>query len=223
MYVLYGGRYTRGLLVEMVMAEGDIACELRSVDTASGEHRTPGYLAINPAGWVPTLITPEGEHLYETPAINLYLAERHGLTQLAPAQTDPARGLFLSGLFYVTDELEPAMKRYWFAHRYGDGEADAPAIRAQAYRQALACLAVINGRLAAGGPFHLGERFSLVDLTMAFWAGAFDEPDSLADLPHVRHCIGLVAARPKLESLFDRYRQWFAEYRELHAAGGGAR
>ena len=30
MYILYGGRFTRAILVEMVMAEGGIAQELRA-------------------------------------------------------------------------------------------------------------------------------------------------------------------------------------------------
>jgi len=88
-YVLYGGPFTRGLLVEMVLAEGGIAYLRRTVDIFEGEHRSPAYLAVNPAGWLPALITPEGETLVEAPAINLYLTERHGLAQLAP----PAEGL----------------------------------------------------------------------------------------------------------------------------------
>ena len=32
MYVLYGGRYTRSLLVEMVLTEGGIPYEVREVD-----------------------------------------------------------------------------------------------------------------------------------------------------------------------------------------------
>ena len=50
MYVLYGGSFTRAIIVEMVMAEGDIAYELRNVDTTRGEHRSAAFLAINPAG-----------------------------------------------------------------------------------------------------------------------------------------------------------------------------
>ena len=106
MYILYGGHFTRALITEMVMAEGGIPYELRNVDIVAQEHRRPEYLAINPAGWVPALVTPEGATLYETPAINLYLAERHGLTHLAPAPGDPDRGIFLSGLFSVTGDLE---------------------------------------------------------------------------------------------------------------------
>ena len=223
MYILYGGKFTRALIVEMVMAEGGIAYELRSVDTAKREQLSPEFLVINPAGWVPALITPEGVKLYETPAINLYLAERHGITQLAPEIGDPDRGLFLSGLFYVSDELEPAMKRYWFANRYGDGETDAPGIKARAYEQALTCLKVIDRRLAANGPFHLGERFSLVDLMMAYWAVSFEEPDSLNDVADIRNCIDRVAARPKLKPLFERQKQWQKEFYELRAAGGAVR
>ena len=126
MYIVYGGKFTRTLMVEMVMAEIGIDHEMREVDTTRREQLSPEYLAINPAGWVPALITPEGDRLYETQAINLYLAERHGATHLAPAVGDPLRGLFLSALFYLADELEPAIKRYFFPHRYADGEADAP-------------------------------------------------------------------------------------------------
>ena len=49
MYILYGGPYTRALITQMVMAEGDIAHEIRSVDILNNEHRSPEFLKINPA------------------------------------------------------------------------------------------------------------------------------------------------------------------------------
>ena len=55
MYILYGGRFTRVLIVEMVMAEGAIPYELRNIDIVAHQHRKPEYLAVNPAGWVPAL------------------------------------------------------------------------------------------------------------------------------------------------------------------------
>ena len=122
MYTLYGGKFTRAIINEMVMAEGDIEFEVITVDTGAKEQVSPEFLKLNPAGWVPVLVTPEGDNLYETPAISLYLAERHGLTHLVPTIEDSDRGLFLSAYFYITDELEPALKRYFFPHRYADGE-----------------------------------------------------------------------------------------------------
>ena len=117
-YLLYGGRFPRALIVEMVMAEGDINYELREIDIVQKQHQSPEFLAINPSGWVPALITPEGQTLYETHAINLYLAEKHQLAQIAPGISESERGLFLSGLFSICDDLEPVMKRYFYPHRY---------------------------------------------------------------------------------------------------------
>ena len=50
------------------------------------------FLAINPAGHIPVLITPEGDALYEVAALMVYLADRHQLSNLAPAVSDPLRG-----------------------------------------------------------------------------------------------------------------------------------
>ena len=152
MYILYGGGFTRALIVEMVLAEGGIPYELRNVDIVAHEHRKPEYLAINPFGWVPALITPEGRTLYETPAINLYLAERHELTHLAPALDDPERGLFLSGLFSVTGDLEPILKRSFYPHRYVMREEDTAAMEERALAEALERLRVMEGRLRDNGP-----------------------------------------------------------------------
>ena len=57
MYILYGSEFTRALLVQWMLEEGGIEYELRKVDIFKDEHRTPEFLAINPAGYVPVLIT----------------------------------------------------------------------------------------------------------------------------------------------------------------------
>ena len=225
MYVLYGGRYTRAYLAQMVMAEGDIDYELREISIIDQEHRSPEFLAINPAGHVPALITPAGDVLYETPAINLYLAERHTLTHLVPGVDEPERGLFLSGLFFLAGDLEPVMKRYFYPHRYVFHEEDSPVMKQESQRIALERFAVIEQRLRAGGPYHLGERFSLIDLTMTFWAENIEVEDASAldPCPGVRKCSELVRGRPKLVELWDQIRQWRKEYVELQARGEGVK
>jgi glutathione S-transferase len=212
MYVLYGGRFTRALLVEMVLAEGDLAYELCEVDITKDEHRRPEFLAINPAGWVPALITPEGDILYETPAINLFLAERHRLTHLSPCVEERDRGLFLSGLFYLTDDLEPVMKRYFYPHRFVVRPEDAPAMKQRSLDAALERVSVVERRLAERGPFHLGARFSLVDLTLAYWAAHIDPAERLEPYPRVGHCIEQVMARPKLTPRFRFLRESLEAY-----------
>ena len=223
MYILYGGKFTRSALVEQVMAECEIWFELRKVDTAKQEQRSPEFLKINPTGWVPVLITPDGKTLYETPAINLYLAEQHGTPLLAPPTDDPQRGFFLSGLFYVSGMLEPALKRYWFPNRYADGENDAQAVRSKAFKDAVEYFTVIDGQLANQGPFHLGERFSLVDLMVAFWSESFIEPDAIAHLDAIQNCHRLVYDRPNLKTHKYTQRNVINELYELRAKGMGVK
>ena len=222
-YVLYGGKFTRALLVEMVLVEGDIPYELRSVDIVNDEHRSPEFLAVNPAGWVPALITPAGEMLYETPAINLHLAEQHRITHLVPAFDDPQRGQFLSGFFSVVEDLEPILKRYFYPHRHALREEDTPAIKQGALDNALERLQVFEKRLAEGGPYHLGERFSLVDLTLGYWCSLIAYLGVLEDHPAVGRLTDLVIARPKLCAKFEYMDDWRAEYAALQERGGGVR
>ena len=212
MYTLYGGKYTRAMLVQMVMAEGEIEYELINVDMSKKEQLSESYLKLNPAGWIPVLITPDGEKLYETSAINLYLIEKHRLSELAPLDTDLQRGLFLSGLFYISNELEPTLKRYWYSHRYANGETDAPAVKQKASQYCLHCLEVINQRLQENGPFHLGDRFSLVDLMVTYWAVSLEEQDSLDGLHHLQNMIKRVIERPKLSALMNSHIQLFDEF-----------
>ena len=73
-YVLYGGGVTRSLGVQMVLEELDLPYELRRVDALAGEHRTEEFLALNPAGYLPVLVTPEGEVLHEAAGLMLWLA-----------------------------------------------------------------------------------------------------------------------------------------------------
>ena len=168
-YILFGGPITRSIITEIVMMEGGIEYELRHIDITNDEHYSEEFLKINPAGLVPALITPEGHVLYETPAINLYLIDHHQIETLAPAVNDPQRGEFLSALFYITGELEPAMKRYFYPHRYALKDSDCDAMQQRALEHAMDRIKVINHRLISNGPFHLGERKSLADLTLAYW------------------------------------------------------
>lgn len=59
MYIVYGGKFTRTVCVQMVLEEGELSYELRELDILHDEHRSPEFLSINPAGYIPAMITPE--------------------------------------------------------------------------------------------------------------------------------------------------------------------
>lgn len=202
-YVLYGGGTTRSVAVEVILRELELPYELVEIDVTRGQHRTPGFLRINPAGYLPALAAPSGEVLHENAAIMLWLAECHESAWLAPGLRDPQRGAFLSKLFFHTNDIQPAMKRYFFPARYAPEADGVAAVREQAWAAALERWGVLNDYLETHGPLHLGDRFSLLDPHMAVWAAyGLDSSDEVLDrFAAVRRCFELAAERPKSGAL----------------------
>ncbi|MGI9492813.1 MAG: glutathione S-transferase family protein [Geminicoccaceae bacterium] len=211
-YILYGGGPTRSMMTEMVLAEGGIAYELREIDIAKGEHRTPDFLTISPFGWVPVLVTPEGETMAETPAINLWLCEQHGL-DLAPPPGDPVRGVFLTLFHNVIGEIEPTMKRIFYAHRYALAKDQIEAARNHARTMLLDRITPLEQRLATTGPFLLGKRFSLADLTFLYWMAYVEVWSDLDGFPKTKTALDMARARPALADIFARQAGWIARLR----------
>ena len=71
------------LATHLTLAEAGADYEAIRLDFAAGEQQGVEYLAINPKGRVPALVTDRGI-LTETPAILLYLAQTHPHAELAP-------------------------------------------------------------------------------------------------------------------------------------------
>jgi glutathione S-transferase len=219
MYILYGGDFTRSSLVQWVLDEGRLPYEFRRIDILKGENRTPEFLAINPAGLVPVLITPEGEPLTEVAALMIYLADRHGLTDLAPAPADPLRGLFLSSVFHIASDIQPEMKRFHYPHRFSLRTADNAAVQEAAKALVLARLEIIDTRLqTAGGPYLLGDRFSLADFYLAFWIAYLDREAVRARLPSVARLYELVRSRPGVTPYLEETERMAHEYAEMMQA-----
>ena len=203
MYILYGGDFTRATLVQWVLEEGKIEYELRKIDLSKGEHRSAEFLAINPAGLVPVLITPDGDVLYEVAALMLYLADRHQLTELAPPSTDPDWGLFLSTVLHIAADIQSEMKRFHYPHRFSLRREDNAGIQDLAKSLVLSRLNVMNARLAKRGPYVLGTRFSLADFYLSFWVAYLDREAVCRQFPSIAKLYDLVRSRPSALPYFE--------------------
>lgn len=223
-YVLYGGGITRSVAVEVVLRELDLSYELVEIDTGRDEHRAADFLRINPAGFLPALVTPAGEALHENAAIMLWLAESHDSQDLAPPVHDPGRGLFLSKLFFHTNEIQPALKRYFFPSRYAPHPDSLAAVRAQAREAALARWQLLDDHLRVHGPFHLGDRFSLLDPHMAVWAiyGLESCDEVLERFPAIRRCFNQALQRPRSGGLLADFQRRVRHRQNTHSSTGGA-
>src|SRR4051812_11091820 len=75
MFRLYYATGTCALATHIALEEAGAPYEAVAVDFASQAQRRPEYLAANPKGRVPALVTESGT-LTETPALLLYVAQR---------------------------------------------------------------------------------------------------------------------------------------------------
>lgn len=218
MYVLYGGKFTRSFLVQMVLDEGAIPYELREINIMEREHQGAAYRAINPAGFVPAIVTPEKDVLHETPAIMMYLAERHGLTHLAPSVSDPYRGKFLTAVFFIADDIQPEVKRFYYPHRYSPREADNESVQRRAKEAVFERLSIIESRVAEKGPFQLGEQFSLADLYLCYWIATLHLEGVNQRFPVLTRLYELTRARPKIYPYLVEIERGILEFSNMQKA-----
>jgi glutathione S-transferase len=110
------------LPVRLALEELGAHYETVLVDRARQQQRSAAYLRLNPAGLIPVLETPDGT-VFETAAILLWLADRHGA--LAPQPQDATRGAFLKWLFFTSNTLHAGLRMRFHPDRYAGGAAAA--------------------------------------------------------------------------------------------------
>lgn len=157
--------------------------EVRRVDFGSGAQGSDEYLAINPKGRVPALVTDHGI-LTETPAILGYIAQTLPEAKLAPS--DPwsyARMQSFNSFMCATVHVAHAHK--FRGYRWANEKSSFEDMRANVPRTMGECFAMIETGMLEG-PFVLGDAISTSDiylLTIARWLEG-DEVD-LTPLPRV--------------------------------------
>ena len=90
----------------IVLAEAGLPYTLERVDLKTKKTETGAdFFAINPAGYVPTLVLDNGEILTEGPAIVQYLSDHAPASKLAPAAGSFDRVRLQEVLNYISTEL----------------------------------------------------------------------------------------------------------------------
>ena len=159
-YRLHYAPDNASLIVRLALEEMRLPHEAVLVDRAAQAQRSEAFRALNPAGRIPALETPEGP-LFETAAILLWLADRHGA--LFPAPGEPGRGRALSWLSYVATTPHALMVPLFYIDRVAD-EAGATEARARLGAQVARAMAVLEAGADPEGPFFHGAGLTLIDL-----------------------------------------------------------
>ncbi|MFE8726174.1 glutathione S-transferase family protein [Aeromonas hydrophila] len=195
---LYLAPGTCAMAVRIALTEAGAPHRIKPLDLAAGEQCSPTYLAINPKGRVPALVTERGV-LTETPALLLYVAQRFPNAGLAPLD-DPfllARMQEVNSFLASTVHVAHAHSRR--AARWADDEQAIAAMQAKVPHNMREGFAEIERHYLAG-PWVLGEQFSVADIYL-FVVASWLKSDGIAidEFPRVAAHTARVLARPAVQ------------------------
>jgi glutathione S-transferase len=153
----------------IALEEAGADYELVVMSTKDGDQRMPDYLAINPKGRVPALVTPRGV-LTETPAILSYIPETHPAARLLPVDAwERAQAHAFNSYLCSTVHVAHAHKHR--GYRWTDDAQAQAAMTRQVPANETACFQLIEDEMLAG-PWVLGEAYSVCDaylFTLTGW------------------------------------------------------
>jgi glutathione S-transferase len=152
----------------------------------------------NPDKKVPTLVH-DGELIWETPAIILYLTDLFPEAGFAPAPGAPKRGTYLSWLSYYGDVVEPVIifDRAQLVHEYLQ----------TTFRSVHEVTARLEDALKAG-PWLLGDKPSAADLLLSSPYTWF--PDATPQVDVIRDWVGRCANLPSAQRAAEHDTEWLA-------------
>jgi glutathione S-transferase len=201
---VYGTPMSRAARTLWMCRELGLPFEHVPIHFADGSAKTPEYLALNPNGRIPTI--KDGSFvLWESMAINLYLARKHPSAIAAKGLEEEA--LATQWSFWVMTEVEkPLLTVLLQRMKFPEGSNEEKYFRQRVPRdpkkeqESLAelgkPLAVLDGALA-GRSYLLGDRFTVADLNVAsVLAWATMARIDLASTPRVADWLARCTSRP---------------------------
>jgi len=171
MTTLCYAKKTCSIGIHVLMEEVGKPYELKIIDFAKGEQKTPQYKSINPKGKVPALIRDDGSVVTEFAAIAMWLAMTNPEKKLIPA--DP-EGIIrtIEVLDFIVGTVHMLSWRMWRRpDAYSDNTSEYDSLKAIGKRSMLEALAVVDKHL--GSKDYLTGEFSIADAALyytEFWA-----------------------------------------------------
>ena len=165
MLKIYGQPRSRAFRVIWLAKEAGIAYEHIpvSITAEKPECKEPWYVELNPNARVPA-IDDDGFVMWESAAINLYLAEKYACA-LFPSNAQ-ARGRMLQWAFYIANDVEPPMITLFQNRVLFPPEKRNAAMGDAAEAQLVVRLKILEEHLARN-KFFGGDTWDMADFMVA--------------------------------------------------------
>jgi len=161
----------------MILEALQVDYQLIKVDRKNQGQKSQAYLALNPAGRIPTLVKDELT-IFESPAICLYLGEMHPESELIPPLGDENRAQLFQWMMYLTNTLQAELMVYFYPDKHCESIETQKEIIAAQERLIHQALVLLNNELA-GKNYLLGDKISICDyflFMLLVWADELESP-----------------------------------------------
>ncbi|WP_024508258.1 glutathione S-transferase N-terminal domain-containing protein [Bradyrhizobium sp. ARR65] len=170
MYKLYYAPGTCALASHIALEEVGAAYTAVRIDFKTNQQNSPDYLAINPKGRVPALVTERGV-LTETPAILAYIAQSFPQAKLAPSDDPFALAQVQAITSYFCSTVHVAHAHRMRGYRWATEETSFADMKRMVPKSVGAAFALIEREMLRG-PWVMGETYTICDpylFTLAQW------------------------------------------------------
>lgn len=170
MMKLYYAAHTCALASHIALEDAGAEYSTVRISFAAEEQRKPEYLAINPKGRVPALVTERGI-LTETPAMLAFIAQSFPQARLAPLDDPFAFAEAQAFNSYLCATLHVAHAHRMRGYRWADDPAAIEAMKRKVPDSVGACYELIESKMLRG-PWVMGDSYTICDpylFTMAQW------------------------------------------------------
>jgi GST-like protein len=198
MIELYTWSTPNGRKASIALEEMGLPYTVHSVDISKDEQFKPEFLKISPNNRIPAIVdTDNGQALFESGAILMYLAEKTG--KFMPTEAG-ARWACVQWLMWQMGGVGPMLGQVHHFVKYNKGKA--PYAEERYLKEAHRLYGVLDRRLAQL-EFVAGD-YSIADMSIWPWISRFEwQTIDLRQYANVLRWYKAIAARPAVQRGYD--------------------
>ncbi len=208
MYTLYYYPGNASLAVHMMLKALGADYELALVDRETNGQKSAEYLALNPAGRIPTLVDSSfllGNKplvIFESVAICQHLLEQHPDSTLIPSSKSALRSEYYQWLMYLNNSVQAELMLYFYPEKYTSDPNGYEAIQQRAEQRVTGMFELLNDKLSSSS-FIVGEQLSVCDFFLFMvsnWASSFEKTP--LSMEHLKRYLKMMAQQPCVQQAF---------------------
>jgi len=192
-FTLYTAPTPNGWKISIALEEMGLPYEVKVVDFATNEQKSPWYVKLNPNGRIPTLLD-DGFALFESGAILIYLAEKTG--RFLPHDVQ-GRSRVIQWLMFQMSAVGPMMGQANVFLRYFPEKIQPAIDRYQ--REVTRLFGILDQQLATHE--YIAGDYSIADMALWPWVSGYEWSGvSIAEFANLQRWLAKVGDRPAVQA-----------------------